>query len=112
MQSGPRPLLDDWQWQQSAACRGMSSSVFFSPSGERGRARRDREEQARRICRHCEVAEICAATALRHGEEYGVWGGLSDGQRRRTKAIARAVGRPGTPGERSPHPGEPASDPR
>ncbi|WP_331737495.1 WhiB family transcriptional regulator [Streptomyces sp. NBC_00019] len=78
-----RPLLSDWQWQQRAACRGMSSSTFFSPPGERGRARRDREEQARSICGGCEVRAICRATALKHGETYGVWGGLSDDERRR-----------------------------
>ncbi|KOV88639.1 MULTISPECIES: WhiB family transcriptional regulator [unclassified Streptomyces] len=82
MPSNPRPLLSDWQWQQSAACRGMSSSTFFSPPGERGRARRDREERARRICGRCEVADICAATALKHGEAYGIWGGMSDVDRR------------------------------
>ncbi|GGZ03308.1 WhiB family transcriptional regulator [Streptomyces olivaceoviridis] len=82
MPSNPRPLLSDWQWQQRAACRGMSSSTFFSPPGERGRARRDREERARRICGRCEVADICAATALKHGESYGIWGGMSDADRR------------------------------
>jgi WhiB family redox-sensing transcriptional regulator len=78
-----RPLLSDWQWQLRAACRGMNSSTFFSPPGERGRARRDREERARSICGRCEVLDICGATALKHGETYGVWGGLSDDDRRR-----------------------------
>ncbi|MBE8478305.1 WhiB family transcriptional regulator [Streptomyces justiciae] len=77
-----RPLLTDWQWQQRAACRGMSSATFFSPPGERGRARRVREERARAICGRCEVVDICAATALKQGETYGVWGGLSDDERR------------------------------
>ncbi|WP_353940367.1 WhiB family transcriptional regulator [Streptomyces sp. HUAS MG91] len=86
MHSFPRPLLVDWQWQDQAACRGMSSAVFFSPSGERGRARRDREERARRICAGCAVADRCAATALAHEESYGVWGGLSGKDRRRLGA--------------------------
>lgn len=83
MSNTPRPLLSDWQWQQRAACRGMSSATFFSPPGERGRARRDREARARSICGRCEVVDTCAATALKHGETYGVWGGLSDDERRR-----------------------------
>ncbi|MFE1521435.1 WhiB family transcriptional regulator [[Kitasatospora] papulosa] len=82
MRNTPRPLLSDWQWQQRAACRGMNSATFFSPSGERGRSRSEREERARRICGRCEVAEICAATAVSHGEAYGVWGGLSSNERR------------------------------
>ncbi|WLW57278.1 WhiB family transcriptional regulator [Streptomyces sp. YU58] len=87
-----RPLQTDWQWQQRAACRGMSSSVFFSPPGERGRARRVREERARAVCGRCEVVDVCAAMALKQGESYGVWGGLSDEERRRigTEATGRA----------------------
>ncbi|MDD1058513.1 WhiB family transcriptional regulator [Streptomyces cocklensis] len=76
----------------------MSSSTFFSPPGERGRARREREERARRVCGRCAVADICAATALRHGEPYGVWGGLSDSQRRRlSRGAEDAAGQQDTP---------------
>ncbi|WP_433453965.1 WhiB family transcriptional regulator [Streptomyces sp. CA-142005] len=42
-----KPLSEAWKWQADAACRGMDSSVFFSPTGERGPARRRREEAAR-----------------------------------------------------------------
>ncbi|CAM5360026.1 MULTISPECIES: WhiB family transcriptional regulator [Streptomyces] len=75
------PLLSDWEWQERAACRGMSSAVFFSPVGERGHERRKREERARRICGRCEVIEACAAMALDCRERYGVWGGMSAGER-------------------------------
>ncbi|MET8956464.1 hypothetical protein ACWEO4_20700 [Streptomyces sp. NPDC004393] len=30
-----KPHLSEWRWQSLAACRGMDSSVFFSPMGER-----------------------------------------------------------------------------
>lgn len=83
-----RPLMSDWQWQERAACRGMNSSAFFSPWGERGQARRDREEQARRICGPCEVADLCTAMALELGEEHGIWGGMSGSERRRLVAGA------------------------
>lgn len=91
-----RPLLADWQWQQRAACRGMSSATFFSPPGERGRARRVREERARAVCGGCEVVDLCAAAALRQGETYGVWGGLSDDERRQLGTGAGSAGRTGT----------------
>ncbi|MER6067147.1 WhiB family transcriptional regulator [Streptomyces sp. NPDC001792] len=81
MRTRPLPLLSDWEWQERAACRGMSSSVFFSPPGEKGRDRRQREERARRICGRCEVIEACAAMALDYKERYGVWGGMSAGER-------------------------------
>ncbi|MGY0489375.1 WhiB family transcriptional regulator [Streptomyces sp. WG-D5] len=100
MGNEPRPLLSDWEWQQRAACRGMNSATFFSPSGERGRARREREESARRICGRCEVADTCAATALAHGETYGVWGGLTGDERRdgiRAGAGRKTAKRSGAP---------------
>ncbi|WP_338704287.1 WhiB family transcriptional regulator (plasmid) [Streptomyces sp. Q6] len=100
MRAAPRPLLVDWDWQQHAACRGMNSSAFFSPSGERGRARRTREERARRVCAGCEVRTVCAATALKHGETYGVWGGLSrDDRRRLDDAAARTITRHEAPSQ-------------
>ncbi|MFD8565500.1 WhiB family transcriptional regulator [Streptomyces sp. NPDC059639] len=76
-----RPVGDLWDWQRSAACRGMDSSVFYSPAGERGRQRREREERARHICEGCPVLQECARMALVTKEAYGVWGGLSEAER-------------------------------
>ncbi|WP_210587677.1 WhiB family transcriptional regulator [Streptomyces sp. GESEQ-35] len=76
-----RPLLAYWDWQQHALCRGMDSSVFFAPHGERGPEKRAREEKARAICRRCPVIEACAWTAMSGPETYGVWGGMSEGER-------------------------------
>ena len=81
------PSLDLWQWQTRAACRGMPTENFFSPTGERGPVRRRREKHARRICRSCAVVDQCAAFADRTGQPYGVWGGLTARQR----AIAASV---------------------
>ncbi|GAA3817068.1 WhiB family transcriptional regulator [Streptomyces chiangmaiensis] len=78
-----RPLLAPWDWQQRALCRGMDSSVFFSPHGERGAEKRAREKKARAVCRRCPVIQACAWTAMRGPEQYGVWGGMSEGQRTR-----------------------------
>ncbi|WP_328760428.1 WhiB family transcriptional regulator [Streptomyces sp. NBC_00271] len=76
-----RPFVDYWDWQRHALCRGMDSSVFFSPTRERGLRRRAREERARAICARCPVKEACVRTALRSGEEYGLWGGLTEEER-------------------------------
>ncbi|MFJ3304179.1 WhiB family transcriptional regulator [Streptomyces sp. NPDC086549] len=80
-----RPLLSYWDWQQHALCRGMDSSVFFSPHGEHGPGRRAREEKARAVCRHCPVIELCAWTAMSGPETYGVWGGMSERERSRLR---------------------------
>ncbi|MFG2359136.1 WhiB family transcriptional regulator [Streptomyces sp. NPDC048521] len=77
-----QPLLDVWEWQCHAACRGMASSVFFSPTGERGEARRRREEGARAVCRSCPVSSVCRTFAESFGEQYGVWGGITESERR------------------------------
>ncbi|WP_055591202.1 WhiB family transcriptional regulator [Peterkaempfera griseoplana] len=76
-----KPLLTDWQWQARAACRGMDSSVFFSPPNERGTTRRRRERNARRICQSCAVRTPCARFALETAQPYGVWGGLTETER-------------------------------
>jgi WhiB family redox-sensing transcriptional regulator len=75
------PLLEQWEWQAQAACRGMDSAVFFSPSYERGPARRQREERARAVCQGCPVSAACARFAVTTRQGYGVWGGLTESDR-------------------------------
>lgn len=77
----PGPNVDHWDWQMGARCRGVDSSVFFSPEGERGRARAQREQRAKALCRDCPVLAQCRAHALEIVEPFGVWGGLSEGER-------------------------------
>lgn len=77
----PGPNADLWDWQLHGACRGMASSYFFHPEGERGPARARREEKAKAICLDCPVLAQCRAHALAVHEPYGIWGGLSEGER-------------------------------
>lgn len=78
----PRPRTEAWDWQLRAACRGLDSEVFFRPEGERGNARARRESAAKAVCRHCPVLEQCRRYALSVRELHGVWGGLSEAERR------------------------------
>ncbi len=78
----PAPHVAVWDWQLRAECRGLGSEVFFHPSDERGPARTRREEQAKDICGRCPVLERCRQHALDTREPYGVWGGLTEGERR------------------------------
>jgi WhiB family redox-sensing transcriptional regulator len=95
----PGPNADIWDWQLRGLCRGVDSSVFFHPDGERGRARMQRERRAKEMCRQCPVMAQCRAHALEVAEPYGIWGGLSETEREfllkrdigRTRSIRRSA---------------------
>jgi len=75
--------LHDAAWQRRAACRGPIAKVFFPPSAPESRtARETREARAKAICRGCGVREDCLAYALEIAEPHGIWGGLSEVERR------------------------------
>ena len=78
----PMPLIEVYEWQHSGACVGLDSSVFFSPEAERGTPKARREEAAKALCARCPVIEQCREHALTVQEPYGVWGGLSEAERR------------------------------
>jgi WhiB family redox-sensing transcriptional regulator len=84
----PGPNADLWDWQLHAACRGMSSSYFFHPEGERGPARARREAKAKALCSRCPALLECRRHALRVHEPYGIWGGLSESERQQILAAS------------------------
>jgi WhiB family redox-sensing transcriptional regulator len=70
-------------WQAKAACRGHSAAIFFAPTHfERKDARAARERQAKAVCAACAVRTECLDYALRIREPHGIWGGLSETERR------------------------------
>lgn len=70
-------------WQLRAACRGPQSAVFFPPSrSERRDDKRRREARAKAICADCRVREDCLSYALGIREQHGIWGGLSESERK------------------------------
>ncbi|MFG2291859.1 WhiB family transcriptional regulator [Streptomyces sp. NPDC048603] len=71
-----------WLWQEDAACRNLGTERFFHPVGERGEARSARDQAAKEVCALCPVQVQCLRHALRVGEPYGVWGGLTETERR------------------------------
>lgn len=77
----PAALEANWDWQLQGACRVENPDVFFHPEGERGSARRRRDEAAQRVCMGCPVLTECREHALTVREPYGVWGGLTEDDR-------------------------------
>ena len=82
-------------WQIKAACRGPESRVFFPPTWpERREEREARESRAKAICDACAGRVACLEYALTNGEKFGIWGGMSERERRRLRR-ARALARRG-----------------
>jgi WhiB family redox-sensing transcriptional regulator len=63
-------------WQDAAMCRGIDPEVFHPQSDEEA-------DEAKAICAACPVREPCLEYALLAREKLGVWGGLSERERRR-----------------------------
>ena len=71
-------------WQYRAACRGPQSSIFFPPARlERRPDKRRREQRAKEICSDCPVQSECLNYAVAIREQHGIWGGLTEKERRR-----------------------------
>jgi len=74
-------MMDEWQLR--AACRGPQSAVFFPPSRtERRDDKRRREARAKAICNECRVRSECLSYAVGIREQHGIWGGLSEAERK------------------------------
>jgi WhiB family transcriptional regulator, redox-sensing transcriptional regulator len=70
-------------WQERAACRGPQSSIFFPPSNFERKDDKDRREgNAKGICAGCAVRTACLEYAIEIREPHGIWGGLTEGERR------------------------------
>ncbi|MGI6879157.1 WhiB family transcriptional regulator [Microbacterium sp. gxy059] len=70
-------------WQSEALCAQTDPEAFFP---EKGGSTRD----AKRICASCDVRAECLEYALQNDERFGIWGGLSERERRRIKRAAQA----------------------
>ena len=66
------------EWHELAACRGADPEIFFRGQGQE-------VDTAKRICAGCPVQLPCLQAALERGEKFGVWGGMSEKQRRRIR---------------------------
>ena len=65
-------------WMAQGACVGAPSELFFPNDTDWWII-----DRAKRLCATCPVIDQCADHALTHREPYGVWGGLSEKDRRR-----------------------------
>ena len=68
-------------WQAAALCAQTDPEAFFPEKGGSTR-------EAKSVCKVCEVKQECLEYALAHDERYGIWGGLSERERRKLKRRA------------------------
>lgn len=74
-------LPDESSWQERALCAQTDPEAFFPEKGGSTR-------EAKRVCTGCEVKAECLEYALENDERFGIWGGLSERERRRLKRRA------------------------
>ena len=67
----------DTTWVNRAACADHPADVFFPDQGDNGIA-----QEAKAICASCPVRVSCLDYAVGIGERFGIWGGLTEKQRR------------------------------
>ncbi len=74
-------LLGSLPWAKQAKCLQAEPDTFFPEKGGSTR-------EAKRICALCEVRAECLEYALENDEHFGIWGGMSERERRRLKRRA------------------------
>jgi len=74
-------LPEEASWQERALCSQTDPEAFHPEKGGSTR-------EAKKICTGCEVRLECLEYALKHNERFGIWGGLSERERRRLKKRA------------------------
>jgi len=78
--------LERPEWMAHAACVGKPQAWFFPGRGED-------TSRPKSICAVCPVLGACREHALAKGEHHGIWGGMSERDRKRARAArARVVG--------------------
>jgi WhiB family redox-sensing transcriptional regulator len=73
--------LTELGWQERALCAQTDPEAFFPEKGGSTR-------EAKKVCLGCDVRGDCLEYALAHDERFGIWGGLSERERRRLKKEA------------------------
>jgi WhiB family redox-sensing transcriptional regulator len=68
-------------WQERALCAQTDPEAFFPEKGGSTR-------EAKKVCLSCEVRGECLEYALANDERFGIWGGLSERERRKLKKRA------------------------
>ena len=80
--SGARSRPPSEEWRLDALCAETDPEAFFPEKGGSTR-------EAKRVCTGCAVRVECLEYALTSDERFGIWGGLSERERRRLRLQRR-----------------------
>jgi WhiB family transcriptional regulator, redox-sensing transcriptional regulator len=80
---------NDLDWRTEATCRDLNPDLFF-PVGVTGFAI-EQIEAAKSFCRMCPTQQNCLEFAITTNQEYGVWGGTTEDERRVLRRQWRAT---------------------
>ena len=82
---------DAEHWRDEAACRERDTELFF-PLGSSGESL-SQAARAKALCAVCPVSHECLIFAVTTNQEYGVWGGLDEEERREVRRSWRRASR-------------------
>jgi WhiB family redox-sensing transcriptional regulator len=74
-------IVEEPNWQERALCAQTDPEAFFPEKGGSTR-------EAKKVCLGCDVRAECLDYAIANGEKFGIWGGLSERERRKLKVKA------------------------
>jgi len=77
-----------WGWADQGMCR-QTPDLFYNTEGEAKGLRRRKEAAAKKLCAQCPVLAHCRDQAMAGRELYGVWGGMTEGERHRMAGRSR-----------------------
>ena len=77
-------VLLDQDWRSQAVCARTNPDLWFSPGAVEHR-------EAKRICRECPVRRQCLNYAMEAPVDHGVWGGMTERERRRHRRLGLQV---------------------
>ena len=78
MQRITTKLLQPVEWQTHTRCTAVDPEIFFPERGGSSKA-------ARQVCSQCTVRDQCLEYALNNKEQFGIWGGTSERERRKLR---------------------------
>lgn len=81
-QAGASSARADRHWRERSACQSVDPDLFFPVSASGSSL--EQVEKAKAVCATCRVRRECLAFALATRQAHGVWGGMSEQERRLT----------------------------